>query len=268
MSNKKLKAFLDKVEKEFGQEALIIPALGFTLPNEDLEILSTGSRKIDKALGIGGLPMGRIVEILGTESSGKTTLALSVVREAQFKGYRCAYIDTEQALDKVRIKQIGVDFENLAISQPNSAEEALDLLEILVLSKLFKVIVLDSVASLVPKAEIEGDMSSATIGLQARLMGKLLRKVVSPVNKNKVLLIFINQLRNKIGGFTPFPVEVGSGGNALKYYASIRIDMRRTGMARKGEPGSTHKVTIKKNKLAVPMKTTKIKIGEGGIYDE
>jgi len=263
--SKDLKEFLGHVEEQFGKEALVIPELGITIPNDKIEVISTGSHAIDTALGIGGLPRGRVVEILGSEASGKTTLALSVIGEAQKKGLMCAYIDTEQAIERNRTQDIGVNFDGLAISQPSNAEEALDILELMVVSGAFGVVVLDSVAALVPKAEIEGGMSDSTIGLQARLMGKILRKITSPVSKNKVLVVFVNQLRQKIGGY--FPMMVTSGGNALKYYASVRIDMRKTGMTKTKIPLSEHKITIKKNKLAIPMQVVKVRLGKHGLMD-
>jgi recombination protein RecA len=262
--DKQIKAFLKTVKSELGDDILVIPELGASIVNDKIEVIPTGSSQIDKLLGIGGLPKGRVVEISGTEAGGKTTLALSVIKQAQQLGMTCAYIDTEQALERNRSIDIGVDFDKMAISQPNDAEQALDLLEMMVVSGLFGVIVIDSVSALVPKAELEGGMSDSTIGLQARLMGKILRKIASPVSKNKIVVIFINQVRQKIGGFTPFPVETTSGGLALRFYASVRIDMRRIGMGKK-EPVSEHKVTIKKNKLAIPMVVGKVKIGRNGF---
>lgn len=267
----KLQTLLDLANKEFGDGTLMIPELGGEMVNEIPEIISTGSNAIDTALGIGGLPRGRIVEILGQEASGKTTLVLHVIKEAQAKGLACAFIDTEQALDRNRAEQIGVNFDKLAISQPDSGEQALDLLDFLVRSGEFGVIVVDSVAALTPKAEIEGDMSDANIGAQARNMGKAMRKIVAPTNKLKTLVIFTNQVRAKLGGFGGFgPQETTSGGNALKFYATIRIDMRRTGNNKKGEKliSTNHKATIKKNKLAPPMQVVLFKIGLNGFINE
>jgi recombination protein RecA len=189
---------VEEANKEFGDGTLILPELGQKMINQEVEVLSTGHPEIDDALGIGGLPIGRIVEVMGQEASGKTTLVLHVIAEAQKKKINCAFIDAEQALDKTRAEAIGVDFQKLAISQPDSGEQALDLLNFLVRSGEFGVIVVDSVAALTPKAEIEGDMSDANIGVQARNMGKALRKIVAPVNKMKILVIFINQIRSVI----------------------------------------------------------------------
>lgn len=263
---KSLKAIVDEANAEFGDGTLMIPELGGEMVNEKPEVISTGHPEIDGALGIGGLPRGRIVEVMGQEASGKTTLVLHAIATAQQKGLNCAFIDTEQALDRSRAELIGVDFQKLAISQPDSGEQALDLLDFLVRSGEFAVIVVDSVAALTPKAEIEGDMSDANIGAQARNMGKAMRKIVAPVNKLKVLVIFTNQVRSIIGGFGYGPKETTSGGNALKFYASVRIDMRRTGNNKSGEKliSTQHKVTIKKNKLAPPMKIVSVKIGEKG----
>lgn len=266
MTVTKLQKIVEEANKEFGDGTLILPELGQEMVNEVPEVISTGHPEIDEALGIGGFPRGRIVEVMGQEASGKTTLVLHVVAEAQKKGIACAFIDTEQALDKTRAEKIGVDFQKLAISQPDSGEQALDLLDFLVRSGEFGVIVVDSVAALTPKAEIEGDMSDANIGAQARNMGKAMRKIVAPVNKLKVLVIFTNQVRAMIGGFGYGPKETTSGGNALKFYASIRIDMRRTGNNKSGEKltSTQHKLTVKKNKLAPPMKIVSLKIAEKG----
>jgi recombination protein RecA len=263
---KSLKTVVDAANKEFGDGTLILPELGQELVNEKPEVISTGHPEIDAALGIGGLPRGRIVEVMGQEASGKTTLVLHVIANAQKEGINCAFIDTEQALDRTRAENIGVDFQKLAISQPDSGEQALDLLDFLVRSTEFGVIVVDSVAALTPKAEIEGDMSDANIGAQARNMGKAMRKIVAPVNKNKVLVIFTNQVRAIIGGFGFGPRETTSGGNALKFYASVRIDMRRTGNNKSGEKllSTQHKLTVKKNKLSPPMQVVSLKIGGNG----
>lgn len=254
-------------KKTFGNDIIMLPELGDSLINEDVEVISTGHPGIDKALGIGGLPRGRIIEIMGMEGGGKTTLALHVIKEAQKKGLSCALIDTEHAIDRDRAELIGVDFQKLAISQPDNAEQALELLDFLTRSGVFGIIVVDSVAALTPKAEIEGEMVDATIGLQARLMGKILRKIVAPANKSKTMIIFTNQLRAKLGGYSFIPQEVGSGGNALKFYASVRIDIRRTKNNKSGEhlTSTEHKVVIKKNKLAVPMETVIIKIDKHGF---
>lgn len=263
---KNLKALVAEANKEFGDGILILPELGETSIGKIPEVISTQHPEIDEALGTGGLPRGRIVEILGQEASGKTTLTLHVIAQAQKQEIRCAFIDTEQALDRTRAELIGVDFEKLAISQPDNGEQALDLLDFLVRSGEFGVIVIDSVAALTPKAEIEGDQADANIGVQARNMGKAMRKIVAPVNKKQILVIFTNQIRNSIGGFGFGPKETTPGGNALKFYASVRIDMRRTGNNKSGERllSTQHKVTIKKNKLAPPMKIVSVKIGVNG----
>lgn len=266
MSKSKIQLVVEEANKEFGDGTLIIPELGGQIANETPEVISTQHPEIDEALGTGGLPRGRIVEVLGQEASGKTTLVLHVIAEAQKKGLNCAFIDTEQAIDKARAEKIGVDFQKLAISQPDSGEQALDLLDFLVRSGEFQVIAIDSVAALTPKAEIEGDMDAANIGAQARNMGKAMRKIVAPANKLKVLVIFTNQIRAKLGGFGFGPQETTPGGNALKFYASVRIDMRRTGNNKSGEKllSTQHKLTVKKNKLAPPMKIVSLKIGENG----
>lgn len=262
-----IKHLTKTINEEFGDGSIILPELGNKVFDEKVEVVSTGSPAIDAATGIGGLPRGRIVEILGMEAGGKSTLALSVIAQAQKKGLRCAYIDTEQALDKTRAEQIGVDFDKMLISQPDNGEQALNIVEMLIVSGEIGVVVIDSVAALTPKAEIEGDMGDANIGGMARLMGKACRKIISPTKKNNVLVIFINQIRAKLGGFGFIPQETTTGGNALKFYASMRIDMRRTGNNKRGETlvSTNHKVTIKKNKLAVPMKTVSVKIGKNGF---
>jgi recombination protein RecA len=266
----KLQTLIDEANKEFGDGTLLIPELGGRMVNEVPEVISTGCTELDDALDIGGLPRGRIVEVLGQEASGKTTLMLHVIATAQAKGLNCAFIDTEQSLDRGRAEQIGVNFDKLAISQPDNGEQALDLLDFLVRSGEFAVIVLDSVAALTPKAEIEGDMDAANMGAQARNMGKAMRKIVAPTNKNKVLVLFTNQIRAKMGGFGFGPQETTSGGNALKFYATIRLDMRRTGNNKKGETllSTNHSINVKKNKLGVPMRKILVKIGEHGFINE
>lgn len=260
------KKLVKQINEMYGDGSIILPELGGEIFNEQVEVIKTGSETINKALGIGGFPRGRIVEILGQEASGKTTLALSVVANAQKDGIRCAFIDAEQAIGRERAEQLGVDFSQLMISQPDDGEQALNILEALVVSGNIGVVVVDSVAALTPRAEIEGDMSDATIGLLARNMGKALRKIVAPANKNGVVVIFINQIRAKLGGFGFFPQETTSGGNALKFYASVRIDMRRTANKAGTTPDYTnHKVTIKKNKFALPMKVVQVRIGKGGF---
>lgn len=264
---KKEKKLVQDINEAFGDGSIILPELGDTFLNEKVNVVSTGSALLDKATGIGGLPFGRIVEILGQEASGKTTIALSVIAQAQKDGVRCAFIDAEQALDKKRAELMGVDFGKLLISQPDNGEQAMDIVDALITDGSVKLIVIDSVATLTPKAEIEGEMGDATIGVLARLMGKALRKFVAPVNKKGILLIFTNQIRAKIGGFGFGPQETTPGGNALKFYSSLRIDCRRTGNNKKGDRliSTSHKFTVKKNKLAPPMMTCVVKIGEKGL---
>lgn len=270
-NNTKIQALVDEANKEWGDGTLIIPELGGSLVNEHPEVIPTGCAAIDNALGIGGFPMGRIIEVMGQEASGKTTVVLHVIANAQKMGKRCAFIDVEHALDTDRAKMLGVDFEKLAISQPDSGEQALELLEFLIRSGQFGVIVVDSVAALIPKAEIEGEMTDANIGSQARMMGKIMRKITAPTNKMKVLVIFTNQVRAKLGGFGFIPQTTTPGGNALKFYASMRLDMVRTGNKKnsKGElQYTTHKATVKKNKLAPPAKVAEFKIGLNGIMND
>lgn len=263
----KERKIIEHIEETFGEGSIILPELGGHISNEELNVLSTGSPTIDKATGIGGFAFGKVIEILGQEASGKTTLALSVIAQAQKKGIRCAFIDAEQALDKKRAEAIGVDFEKLFISQPDNGEQGLNILDMLVAAGTVKVIVIDSVAALTPKAEIEGEMNDANIGGMARMMGKALRKIIAPVNKNGIMVIFINQIRSIIGGFGYGPKETTPGGNALKFAAAMRVDMRRTGNNKSGEKllSTNHKVTIKKNKLAPPMMVCAVKIGERGF---
>lgn len=263
------KKVIESIEEAFGSGSIILPELGGHIYNEEVETLTTGSTAIDKATGVGGLPFGKITEILGQEASGKTTLALSVISQAQKRSIRCAFIDAEQALDRKRAESLGVDFDKLFISQPDNGEQGLNILDMLVTADVAKVIVVDSVAALTPRAEIEGEMGDATIGILARNMGKICRKIVAPVNKNGIMVIFINQIRSKIGGFGFGPQETTPGGNALKFTASMRIDMRRTGNNKSGEKllSTNHKVTIKKNKLAPPMMSCLVKIGATGFLN-
>lgn len=249
---KALEAAMLKINKQFGAGSL--QRLGDT-NYLDVETVSTGSIFIDKALGVGGLPFGRIVEIFGPESSGKTTLTLHTIAEAQKMGKICAFIDAEHALDPVRARALGVDTDSLLISQPDSGEQALEICDTLASSGAVDVIVVDSVAALTPKAELEGDMGDSHMGLQARLLSQGLRKLVAKTKENNVLLIFINQLRMKIGLSFGNP-ETTTGGNALKFYSSVRIDIRRTGSDKKGDEIVANKVKIKivKNKLAPPFK--------------
>ena len=251
--SKALAAALSQIEKQFGKGSIM--KMGDGSLYEDLQVVSTGSLGLDVALGVGGLPRGRIVEIYGPESSGKTTLTLQVVAEMQKMGGTAAFIDAEHALDPVYAQKLGVNIGDLLISQPDTGEQALEIADMLVRSSAVDVIVIDSVAALTPKAEIEGEMGDSHVGLQARLMSQALRKLTANIKRTNTLVIFINQIRMKIGVMFGSP-ETTTGGNALKFYASVRLDIRRIGAIKKGDEvvGSETRVKVVKNKVAPPFK--------------